>query len=105
MKSKLLITILIALSAVSAFAIDCDLMFVRNPYLPRDCVEMAWTTENAGAIACLYAKRGVDRPASPTAVQVGVYSVTDNNTLKFCGWGWMEVEQVNALHQPEMASL
>jgi hypothetical protein len=96
----------ITLLATSAFASpDCDLTFIRNPNLPRDCVELEWAAHNSAAIDCLYTARGVNRPERSDAVQVAVYMVAPDGTLLFLGWSWMIAEVVNELHQMPVAQL
>jgi hypothetical protein len=93
--------------AVSAFADeDCHLIFLRNPNLPRDCVEMAWTLGNStAAIGCLYDQRGIDRPNVSGIVQVAVFTTPPDGILRFLGWSWMVAQEANGLHQSETVSL
>ena len=93
--------------AVSAFADeDCHLIFLRNPNLPRDCVELAWTLQNStAAIGCLYDQGGIDRPNVPGIVQVAVFTTSPDGVLRFLGWSWMEAQEANDLHQSGTESL
>jgi hypothetical protein len=92
---------------VSAFAVgDCHLIFLRNPNLPRDCVELALTLENStAAIGCLYDQRGIDRPNVSGIVQVAVFTTSPDGVLRFLGWSWMEAQEANDLHKSGPTSL
>jgi hypothetical protein len=103
---KLIATLLTATMLVaSVFAQDCDLQFVPNPDLARDCVELAVTAENFHAFTCIYSERGINRPDWPDAVQVAIYVSSPEGVLRFLGWGWMTADEANLMHKPAMASL
>lgn len=103
---KTIIAALLAAIAATALAdTGCDLIFEPNPTLPRDCVELMVSPENAAAYDCLFHQRGVGRPDYvDDIVQVAVFIRNDDGGYKFVGWSWMTADECNYMHEPDVAT-